>query len=376
MGSCFSSASLKNQPSLERKECEEEIQVCVERGDDGLSPDEKRRIASLYSHRGNKGLNQDAAILCKGYGTEEGLFCGVFDGHGTSGHSVSRVVRDYLPDLLLGERNARLLAQEDDEFTDGNDTSSTDGEEVLDEWKEACINAFTTMDEELKVRPNLDCSFSGTTAVSVIKQGEDLIIANLGDSRAVVGTVSEEGHLEAIQLTTDLKPSVPQEAERIRKSNGRVFALEREPHIQRVWLPDEDFPGLAMARALGDFQLKNYGIISVPQVAHRRVTSRDLFIVLATDGVRRLITVFFSPWSLLDGRLRVLKVWDALSNEEVVSIVWSTETDEDASKTLVEAARNAWKSKFPSAKVDDCTAACLFFQEERQELLLPTVQDK
>lgn len=233
-------------------------------------------------------------------------------------------------------------------------------------------------------------------------QGEDLIIANLGDSRAVMGTVSEEGHLEAIQLTTDLKPSVPrknfvvcegwmipvnvvlircgfhdaEEAERIRKSNGRVFALEREPHIQRVWLPDEDFPGLAMARALGDFQLKNYGIISVPQVAHRRVTSRDLFIVLATDGVRSLITVFFSPWSLLDGRLRVLKVWDALSNEEVVSIVWSTETNEDASKTLVEAARNAWKSKFPSAKVDDCTAACLFFQEERQELLLPTVQDK
>ncbi|CAL9061152.1 unnamed protein product [Musa banksii] len=353
MGSCFSSASLKNQASLDRKECEEEIQVCVERGDDGLSPDEKRRIASLYSHRGNKGLNQDAAILSKGYGTEEGLFCGVFDGHGTSGHTVSRVVRDYLPALLLGERNALLLAQEDDGFTDSTDTSSTDGEEVLDEWKEACINAFKTMDEELKVRPNLDCSFSGTTAVSVIKQGEDLIIANLGDSRAVMGTVSEEGHLEAIQLTTDLKPSVPQEAERIRKSNGRVFALEREPHIQRVWLPDEDFPGLAMARALGDFQLKNYGIISVPQVAHRRVTSRDMFIVLATDGV-----------------------WDALSNEEVVSIVWSTETNEDASKTLVEAARNAWKSKFPSAKVDDCTAACLFFQEERQELLLPTVQDK
>ena len=201
MGSCFSSASLKNQASLERKECEEEIQVCVERGDDGLSPDEKRRIASLYSHRGNKGLNQDAAILCKvcgcflqahnlsrslvyedqlficflflpvkGYGTEEGLFCGVFDGHGTSGHTVSRVVRDYLHALLLGERNALLLAQEDDDFTDGTDTSSTDGEEVFDEWKEACINAFKTMDEELKVRPNLDCSFSGTTAVSVIKQ--------------------------------------------------------------------------------------------------------------------------------------------------------------------------------------------------------------
>ncbi|RWW34671.1 hypothetical protein GW17_00000532 [Ensete ventricosum] len=134
-----------------------------------------------------------------------------------------------------------------------------------------------------------------------------------------------------------------EEAERIRKSNGRVFAHEREPHIQRVWLPDEDFPGLAMTRALGDFQLKDNGIISVPQVAHRRLTSRDRFIVLATDGV-----------------------WDALSNEEAVSIVWSTDSNDDASKKLVEAARNAWKSKFPSAKVDDCTAACLFFQETKK----------
>ena len=52
-----------------------------------------------------------------------------------------------------------------------------------------------------------------------------------------------------------------------------------------MWLPDDDSPGLAMARAFGDLQLKNYGVISVPQVTYRRITSRDQFIVLATDGV-------------------------------------------------------------------------------------------
>lgn len=43
---------------------------------------------------------------------------------------------------------------------------------------------------------------------SRIKQGEDLFIANLGDSRAVLGTTIENG-IEAIQLTTDLKPALP-----------------------------------------------------------------------------------------------------------------------------------------------------------------------
>ncbi|RRT72887.1 hypothetical protein B296_00034007 [Ensete ventricosum] len=175
MGGCFSSASSKNQASLERKECEEEaVEVCVEQGGDGLSPDEERRrrrriASSLYSHRGDKGLNQDAAILCKVLAAASSKLT-IYILVSGFGHTVSRVVRDYLPALLLSERNALPLAQEDDEFTDGNDTSSTDGEEVLDVWKEACINAYRTMDEELKVRPSLDCSFSGTTAVSIIKQ--------------------------------------------------------------------------------------------------------------------------------------------------------------------------------------------------------------
>lgn len=41
-----------------------------------------------------------------------------------------------------------------------------------------------------------------------IEQGEDLFLANLGDSRAVLGTITENG-IKAIQLTTDLKPGVP-----------------------------------------------------------------------------------------------------------------------------------------------------------------------
>lgn len=75
------------------------------------------------------------------------------------------------------------------------------------------------------------------------------------------------------------------EAERIRKCRGRVFALQDEPEVSRVWLPNNDSPGLAMARAFGDFCLKDFGLISVPEVSYRRLTENDEFVVLATDGV-------------------------------------------------------------------------------------------
>lgn len=348
MGICLSSESLG------RQESDENIVYVVGDEDccDSDESDGMRRLASLYSQQGKKGPNQDSAILCQGFGMEEGVFCGVFDGHGRNGHLVSRLVRDYLPSLLLSHRNALLVAEDVCNFTDGNDMSSVDGDdctasspEMFDEWKEACISAFRAMDKELRLHSDLDCSYSGTTAVTIIKQGKDLIISNLGDSRAIMCTMTEEGHLKAVQLTTDLKPSVPQEAERIRKNHGRVFALRDEPNTQRVWLPNNNFPGLAMARAFGDLQLKNYGVIAIPQVSYRQLTNRDQFIVLATDGV-----------------------WDVLSNEQVVSIVWSAASKEAASKAIVEAAVRTWRRKFPSSRVDDCSAACLFLQERRRDV--------
>lgn len=75
------------------------------------------------------------------------------------------------------------------------------------------------------------------------------------------------------------------EAARIHQCKGRVFALQDEPEVARVWLPNSDSPGLAMARAFGDFCLKDFGLISVPDIYYRHLTERDEFIILATDGV-------------------------------------------------------------------------------------------
>ncbi|TYJ29883.1 hypothetical protein E1A91_A06G097000v1 [Gossypium mustelinum] len=279
---------------------------------------------SLYSKQGTKGLNQDAAILYQEYGIEGGAFCGVFDGHGKNGHIVSNMVRNRLPSLLVSQKYGVAKLEPTPESNNGRRPSKD-----------------LVMNKEIKLQHNLDCSTSGTTAVVVVRQGEYLVIANLGDSRAVLGTMTEKG-IKAVQLTTDLKPGLPSEAERTRNCKGRVLALKEEPHIPRVWLPHEDSPGLAMSRAFGDFLLKDHGLIAVPDVFYHRLSPNDHFIVLATDGVR-----------------------DVLNNDQVASIVMEAESEQAAARTVVEAATASWKRKFPSSKVDDCTVVCLFLQDKR-----------
>jgi len=62
-------------------------------------------------------------------------------------------------------------------------------------------------------------------------------------------------------------------------------------------------------------------------------------------------------------------VWDVLSNEEVVSAVWSAKSKEEAAKAVIQEAHAAWKRKFPKSKVDDCSVVCLFLQEESSNIV-------
>ncbi|XLU75904.1 hypothetical protein S245_034957, partial [Arachis hypogaea] len=56
--------------------------------------------------------------------------------------------------------------------------------------------------------------------------GSILFMSNIGDSRAIMGSKDSNDSMVAIQLTIDLKPDLPREAERIKRCKGRVFALK------------------------------------------------------------------------------------------------------------------------------------------------------
>lgn len=70
----------------------------------------------------------------------------------------------------------------------------------------------------------------------------------------------------------------------------------------------------------------------------------------------------------------LFQIWDVLSNEEVVDIVSSCSERENASRTLVQTAVKAWKSKYPTSKVDDCAVVCLFLDSD--ESSFSTIKSK
>lgn len=62
----------------------------------------------------------------------------------------------------------------------------------------------------------------------------------------------EGGEISAMELSIDHKPSRPGEKERIEKCGGEVMPKEGTSGPLRVWKKDEESPGLAVTRTLGD----------------------------------------------------------------------------------------------------------------------------
>ncbi|GKB52783.1 probable protein phosphatase 2C 34 [Tanacetum coccineum] len=274
-------------------------------------------FASVCSKKGEKGVNQDCCIVWEEFGCQEDMmFCGVFDGHGPWGHYVAKRVCNSMASSLLCNWQEMLVEGAVEEVDKKVDR--------FDLWQNSFTKTCADVDQDLERCRKIDSFCSGTTALTAIRQGDHLAIANVGDSRAVLATVSEDDSLVAVQLTVDFKPNLPQEAERITECNGR------------------ESPGLAMSRAFGDYCIKNYGLISVPEVIQRNITSRDQFIVLASDGV-----------------------WDVVSNEEAVEIVSSTTDKAKSAKRLVDYAFRAWKRKRKGIATDDVSAVCLFFHNNQ-----------
>ncbi|XP_076951220.1 putative protein phosphatase 2C 34 [Bidens hawaiensis] len=295
---------------------------------------------SAYSKGGNKGINQDCFIVWKGFGGKEDvMFCGVFDGHGPWGHLVGKRVKKVMPAYLLHfwqETMAQCsILMNGEMFKNANF-------DQFGMWKKSFLKACATVDYDLELHPVIDSFYSGTAALTVIREDDLLVLANVGDSRAVLGTTSDDGSLVAVQLTVDFKPNVPQETDRIHKSGGRVCEAEDEPGVSRIRAPiDEapDGPGLALSRAFGDFFVKDFGLISEPDVIQTTVTARDRFVILATDGI-----------------------WDVVSNEKAVEIVAAGR--EESAKRVVEYAATQWKQKRPGYAADDISVVCLFLHNE------------
>ena len=229
----------------------------------GLSGDEKK-------------INQDRYFIFRNFVEGfDNIYMGVCDGHGYFGNEVSEYIKENLPmDLNRIIKTRKLDLNKDD-------------------LSEVIINTFIMENNSLLRNKQIDSDLSGSTCVSVIYTPQKLIIANLGDSRCVLGK-NKNGNWEYENLSRDHKPNIKEEADRIKKSGGRIRPMIDEDGCfigpLRVYMKDKDLPGLAMTRSFGDYFASIAGTISTPEVKEHILMPEDKFFILASDGLFEYIS--------------------------------------------------------------------------------------
>lgn len=106
--------------------------------------------------------------------------------------------------------------------------------------------------------------------MSVLLKGDELFCSNVGDSRAIVARKRTNMDWSVVSITRDHKGTEADEAERVLRMGGRLEAFKDEDGLDigpiRVWLKEENSPGLAMTRAFGDRCGIPAGIIHNPEI--------------------------------------------------------------------------------------------------------------
>ncbi|KAG0498378.1 hypothetical protein HPP92_002662 [Vanilla planifolia] len=212
------------------------------------------------------------AIIDGVHGEIVGLF-GVFDGHG-------------------GARAAQYVKQ-------NLFTNLIKHPKFISDTKLAIVDAYSQTDSEFLKSENNHSRDAGSTASTAILVGDRLLVANVGDSRAVICRAGN-----AIAVSRDHRPDQTDERQRIEDAGGFV-----------MWAGTWRVGGvLAVSRAFGDKLLKQY-VVADPEIQEEVVDGSLEFLILASDGL-----------------------WDVVTNEEAVAMIKPIDDPEEAAKRLMQEA--------------------------------------
>jgi len=347
---------------------------------------------SIASLKGNKSSspNQDRALyltLGRQGSTIEVL--AVLDGHGEGGHEVSESCCDILPKLLLrnlarGSPNkagpsgvAHAPMSPPDSWTHNPDEAL-----ATEWWREAgtqafeeahaCMEALTSQtmaSEERDATPGLesgglqregasvsyaqnlriDARSSGTTAtVVLLLPGQRLLVAHVGDSRAVFGRRRRSRDPAApwhvVELTRDHKPDLPDERARIEETGAQVVSVGSPPNTtHRILTQNQIWPSINMSRSLGDLHAHTQGLSASAEVNFAErfwdAVVEEAVLILGSDGV----------WDVIDGATAVDLVY------------WALQQGADPAVALAQEAYERWARRgLQGGYSDDITAVVRF----------------
>lgn len=202
---------------------------------------------------------------------------GVFDGHG--GPQVANYCREYLH---------LALAEELSIASEANSQIENGVHDWKEEWTKVFVDCLRKLDDEVggfpiaanrgmasnHVLPPIAPDSVGSTAVIAVVCSTHIIVANCGDSRAVIcrGKAS-------MPLSIDHKPNREDECSRIEAAGGRVINWEGY-RVSGV---------LAMSRSIGDRYLRPY-VIADPELMFIPRAKEDECLILASDGLWDVMT--------------------------------------------------------------------------------------
>lgn len=283
-------------------------------------------------------IDQDTPLISLNVGGLEGFnLFGVLDGHGQHGHFVSQFLKDYFIN-----RTANLV-----EILKTTKSISTTEElyTILKIGNYSFLTKLYSMaDLELTKQNAFDYKLSGTTCNIVFQFNSHLVCLSVGDSRGILiydqGNNTNQG---IFPLSTDQKPDIPSEYQRIQSCGGYVeipydiYGNKTGP--ARVFKAGTQYPGLAMSRSLGDLFGKECGVISTPQIVEYEINTNTKYMVICSDGI-----------------------WEFMQNEQVRdlgNIFYAQNKVTDFCIQLINMAMNFW-SQYETIR-DDITVVSVFF---------------
>ncbi|GMN45590.1 hypothetical protein TIFTF001_014779 [Ficus carica] len=185
----------------------------------------------------------------------------------------------------------------------------------ISDTKSAIADAYSHTDSEFLKSENNQNRDAGSTASTAILVGDRLLVANVGDSRAVI---CRGGN--AIAVSRDHKPDQTDERQRIEEAGGFV-----------MWAGTWRVGGvLAVSRAFGDRLLKQY-VVADPEIQEEKIDSSLEFLILASDGL-----------------------WDVVTNEEAVAMIKPIQDPKQAAERLM-------KEAFQRGSADNITCVVVRF---------------
>ncbi|KAH7676876.1 Protein-serine/threonine phosphatase protein [Dioscorea alata] len=262
--------------------------------------------------------NQDRFVVSTNLqGRPDAHLFAVFDGHGRFGAQCSAFVSDRLVEVLNADVN------------------------LFQDPAKGFESAFRLTNSDLH-QSAIDDTLSGTVAIVVLVFGDSMYVANVGDSRAVAG-VRRGTSVEAQDLSSDQTPLRKDEYERVQKCGARILNVDqlegiKDPMLQewdefdppRLWLPNEQYPGTAFTRSVGDSVAESIGASAEPEVLVMKISPEHIFFVVASDGV-----------------------FEFLSSQDVVEMVAKFADPQDACSAIAAESYRRWLTN--DTRTDDIT---------------------